>query len=58
MTTFEIKQSEDGQYYFVLRAKNRKVIAVSELYTKKHNCIKGIESVMVNAPTAKIVNQS
>ena len=46
---------EDGKYYFNLRAKNNKVIGVSEAYNWKVSRWVGILSVTKNAPDA-IVN--
>ena len=42
---FEIRKSEDGQWYFVLKASNGEIIAVSKLYTTEAACRNGIESV-------------
>ena len=44
-STFEIERAENGQFYFVLKASNGQVVAVSEQYTTKQNCKKGIASV-------------
>ena len=51
---FEIKKSADGHFYFTLIAPNNEIIATSEMYTTKQNCINGIESVKQNAPSADI----
>ena len=53
---FEIKKSDDGQFYFTLKAVNNEIIATSEMYTSKQNCQNGIESVKTNAPNAEIVD--
>ena len=37
---FEIKKSKDGQFYFNLLARNNKVVATSEMYTRKENALK------------------
>lgn len=42
---FEIKKARNGQFYFVLKARNGKVIANSEMYKREAMCLKGIESV-------------
>ena len=49
---FKIKKSKDGQFYFVLKAPNNKVIAQSETYQTFEGCWNGIYSVKenVNAP--------
>lgn len=46
---FEIKRSKDGQEYFVLKARNGKVILVSETYKSRAAVHTGIESVRVNS---------
>lgn len=46
---FEIKRSKDDQEYFVLRARNGKIILVSEMYKSRASVYKGIESVRVNS---------
>jgi len=53
---FEIKKSEDGQFYFTLKATNDEIIATSEMYTSKQNCQNGIDSVKTNAPNAEVVD--
>ncbi len=47
---FEIYQSENGQFYFRLYAKNGQKILSSQGYAAKAGCQKGIESVKTNAP--------
>jgi len=42
---FEINDSDDGQYYFNLKANNGEVVATSEMYTTKQSCRDGINSV-------------
>lgn len=51
---FEINKSSNGQYYFVLKAENGKIIATSEMYTTKESCKNGIQSVKDNAGIAEI----
>ncbi|MCD6563654.1 MAG: YegP family protein [Thermoproteales archaeon] len=51
---FEIYKDKSGQYRFRLVAPNNQVIAVSEAYTTKQNCIKGIEAVKRYANSAEI----
>lgn len=51
---FEINRSNDGQYYFNLRAPNNEIIATSEMYTSKQNCENGINAVKRYAPSASI----
>lgn len=52
---FEVYKDSKGEYRFRLKAPNGEVIAVSEGYTTKANCMNGIESVRENAPIAKVV---
>ena len=51
---YEIKPSKDGQFYFVLKAKNHQVIGVSEMYTTEGAARKGVQSVVKNGATADI----
>ncbi|MBD3668373.1 MAG: YegP family protein [Kangiella sp.] len=50
------KDSTDGQYYFVLRAKNYEIIGRSEMYTTKASRDNGIESVKRFGPDADVVD--
>lgn len=43
-----IKESADGQFYFVLVAPNGKVILTSEMYKTKQGCHVGIKSIRKN----------
>ena len=45
-----IQKSSNGQFYFVLIAKNGEVILTSEMYITKQNCLNGIESVKIHSP--------
>jgi uncharacterized protein YegP (UPF0339 family) len=47
---YELKQSEDGQFYFNLIAANNATILTSERYTSKSGAENGIESCRVNSP--------
>lgn len=51
---FELYQDKAGQFRFRLKARNGKVIAVSEGYVTKAGCENGIESVRQNAPDAEV----
>lgn len=42
----KIKPSEDGQYYFVVIAENGEIVAVSEMYTTKSMCKRGIDALI------------
>lgn len=46
MFNFEIRDSKDGKYYFVLKARNNKIIGTSEIYNSKSSASDGIESVI------------
>jgi uncharacterized protein YegP (UPF0339 family) len=48
---FEIKVSRRNKEYFVLKARNGKIILVSEEYNAHQNVLKGIESVRTNCRT-------
>ena len=52
---FLIKKSSDNQFFFVLTAKNGKVIATSETYKLHSGCMKGIRSVQKTVPLATVV---
>jgi hypothetical protein len=55
---FEFWQSEkDKQWYFHLLAPNGEVIAQSQGYSSKDNCINGINSVKKYAPTALVFEE-
>jgi uncharacterized protein YegP (UPF0339 family) len=47
---FVLKKSNNGQFYFNLKAGNGEIILTSENYTTKQGATNGIASVRVNAP--------
>lgn len=49
---FVIKKSKNDKFYFILKARNGEVVAVSEMYESKQGCKKGIRAVkkMMFAP--------
>jgi uncharacterized protein YegP (UPF0339 family) len=51
---FERKDSKSGQFYFVLKAANSKVIGKSQMYTTHDSAENGIESIKTNARLAEI----
>ena len=51
---FELYQDRSGEFRFRLRARNGKIIGVSEGYSARAGAFGGIESVMKNAGTATI----
>ena len=52
---YERLTSKSGKAYFTLKAANSQVIGNSEMYELESSRDKGIDSVMQNAPTAKVV---
>jgi uncharacterized protein len=51
---FERKDSKGGQYYFVLKAANSKVIGKSQMYKSNESSENGIQSIKTNAKQAKV----
>ena len=51
---FQVFQDKIGEYRFRLKARNGKVVAVSEGYTSKAACLSGIDSVRHNAADAQM----
>ena len=54
---FEMYKDKAGEYRFRLKAKNGKIVGVSEGYTAKAGCENGMESVRKNAAEAEIVEE-
>jgi len=57
MSKFVIRTVNSG-VKFDLKATNGQTILTSEVYTSAAACRKGIESIMKNAPTANVENQT
>lgn len=55
---YNLLKAEDGQYYFVLRAVNGKIILTSEMYQQKAGALKGIRSVQRNGDTPTIIDKT
>ena len=55
---FEIKKSKDGRFVFNLYASNNVIIATSQIYSSSTSAMNGIKSVIANAATAPIEDQS
>ena len=55
---FLVKKSKDDRYVFTLIARNGKVVAVSQIYEAPKNALIGINSVITNAPIARIEDQT
>ena len=54
---FEVYTDKSGEFRFRLKARNGEIIATSEGYTTKPNCLNGVESVKKNAPEAEVVHE-
>ena len=52
---FEVWTDKAGEYRFRLKALNGEIIATSEGYRSKKSCLNGIQSVIKNAATARII---
>jgi hypothetical protein len=57
MGKFAVRTVKTG-VKFNLKASNGEIIVVSEIYSSKASCLKGIESVRKNAPIAAVENQT
>ena len=57
MGKFVVKEVKTG-FKFDLKATNGQVIASSEIYKTKASCLKGIDSVINNAPIANLEDQT
>ncbi|MBQ6118440.1 MAG: YegP family protein [Clostridia bacterium] len=51
---FEMYTDKAGEFRFRLKARNGEIIATSEGYKSKANCLNGIDSVKRNAPDAPV----
>lgn len=54
LKAFDMRTSKNNKDYFVIKAKNNKIIGVSEMYESHQMMSKGIASVRTNAPKAPI----
>ena len=54
---FELYEDKAGAFRFRLKARNGKVVAVSDSYAAKAGCEKGIESVRINAAAAEVADE-
>ncbi len=54
---FEVYTDKGGEFRFRLKARNGEIVAASEGYTQKVNCLHGIESVKKNVADAQIVEE-
>ena len=53
---FEIFKDNKGEFRFRLKAPNGKIVAQSEGYKIKQNCIKGVDAVKRWSIVAKVVD--
>ena len=51
---FQVYEDKRGEFRFRLKARNGKIVAVSEGYSTIGACLDGIQSVCNNAPDAEI----
>lgn len=51
---FILKKLDNGEFHFVLKARNGETILQSETYVSKQGAINGIASVKENAPIAEL----
>ena len=51
---FELYQDKAGQFRFRLKARNGKIVGISEGYSNRSGCLNGMESVRKNAPEAQM----
>ncbi len=52
---YEVYKDTTGEFHFRLKSASGEIIAVSESYTTKSSCLKGIRSIGKNAPDGKII---
>ena len=52
-----IKKAVNGQFYFVLKARNGRTVLTSETYKSKRGCLTGIKSIQKNGATDIIIHQ-
>lgn len=55
---FEIKKSKDGRFVFNLYASNSVIVATSQIYSSSTSAMNGIKSVIANAGSAAIEDQT
>jgi len=53
---FEVYTDKSGHWRFRLKAVNGQIVATGQGYSSRATCIKGIESVKANAPSAEIID--
>ena len=54
-TAFALYVDKKGEHRFRLKAPNGEIIGHGEGYSSKSGCMKGVTSIMKNAPSSKVV---
>ena len=52
---YEVYKNLSGEFYFRLKSASGEIICISESYTTKSSCLKGIRSIGKNAPGGETV---
>ena len=52
---YEVRQSQSGSYYFVLKATNGQVIGTSQQYSSKYNAERGRDAMIALVPSIKLL---
>ena len=56
---FKIKTATNGQYYFILVARNGKTLMTSETYTRKWSCRKTIRRIRLFVmPGTRVIDET
>lgn len=42
---FEVHESSDGQWYFLVKSRNGKIVATGELYTTARGALRGLHAL-------------
>jgi len=57
-SNFSKQTAANGKFYFTLKASNGQVIGKSQMYDAEAGCDNGIASVMSNAPSATVEEET
>lgn len=52
---YEVRESADGQFYFVLKAANGRVIGTSEMYTTRYSAERSIDGIAALLPEVELL---
>jgi len=55
---FEVEESSNGKFYFVLKASNGQIVGQSQMYASLHSAEQGCDSVRRHAPNAALQDES